>query len=264
MSDSTQWADLAPRIVSAVLMIVVGVSAVYLGGWPYRGLVWGLCGLMMWELARMHGARSPLSVGLIATAALVMAHLLPAFVPSGLVVLPLLLAGVLAGAAQVPRDRAIHSLYGLLIMGGCFAMLLLRDLAGMGWVIWLILVVVVSDVAGYFAGRTLGGPKFWPRVSPKKTWSGTVAGWVAAGAIGIGFSAFGGVGAILIPVSMLTALSGQMGDIAESAVKRRAGVKDSSELIPGHGGVLDRFDAMMAAALFAALLSAAGLLPGGP
>jgi phosphatidate cytidylyltransferase len=123
-------------------------------------------------------------------------------------------------------------------------------------------IVVVSDVAGYFAGKALGGPKFWPRISPKKTWSGTVAGWIGAGLVGAVFADPTGAGLALVPVSVLVGFAGQMGDIAESAAKRMQGVKDSSNLIPGHGGVLDRFDAMLGAALMAGLLLATGLLPG--
>ena len=122
------------------------------------------------------------------------------------------------------------------------------------FVLWLLLIVIASDVAGYFAGRILGGPKFWPRFSPKKTWSGTVAGWIGAALVGFGFWAAGLGSAHLLWASPLVALAGQMGDIAESAIKRRAGVKDSSNLIPGHGGFLDRFDALAFAAILTVVL----------
>ena len=102
-----------------------------------------------------------------------------------------------------------------------------------------------------FAGRMIGGPKFWPAVSPKKTWSGTIAGWIGAGALGAAFMPITGAGATLILISMATSFASQMGDIAESAIKRKMGVKDSSRLIPGHGGVLDRFDGLIGAALLA-------------
>ncbi len=115
--------------------------------------------------------------------------------------------------------------------------------------VWLVLVVVASDIMGYFAGRMLGGPKFWPRVSPKKTWSGTVAGWVGAAAVGLVLVVMGHAGPAIVVLSPLVALAGQMGDIVESLLKRRAGVKDASRLIPGHGGVLDRFDALIGAVL---------------
>ena len=116
-------------------------------------------------------------------------------------------------------------------------------------------MVVISDVAGYFAGRMLGGPKFWPRVSPKKTWSGTVAGWVAAALIGLLFRSFTNAGPDLPWISVALSLASQMGDIAESALKRKMGVKDSSALIPGHGGLFDRFDGLLGAALFMLLVA---------
>jgi phosphatidate cytidylyltransferase len=107
---------------------------------------------------------------------------------------------------------------------------------------------------GYFAGRMIGGPKFWPRVSPKKTWSGTVAGWVGAALVALVFLTIPGTTAgVLIVLSVAMALASQMGDIAESAVKRATGVKDSSSLIPGHGGLMDRFDGMLGAAVFLSL-----------
>lgn len=262
MSRSAQWDDLAPRLAWGLAMAVVGGALVYVGGWPFRILVWALCGVMIWELARMFAAPRPVGLGVLNAFALALAELLPAFLLTAYVVLPLLVAAVLTGAGQVQKDRGIYALYALVVLAGCFAILLLRGLTGLEWFVWLVAVVIASDIAGYFAGRMLGGPKFWPRVSPKKTWSGTIAGWLAAGLLGLGMGIVTGYGLALVPVAVLTAFAGQMGDIAESAVKRRAGVKDSSALIPGHGGVLDRFDAMLGAALFLFVLMLAGIVPG--
>jgi phosphatidate cytidylyltransferase len=154
------------------------------------------------------------------------------------------------------RDRKVFFAYALIIMLTGLCLVILRNSLGLAPMLWLISVVIVSDVMGYFAGRILGGPKFWPAVSPKKTWSGTAAGWVGAAVVGWGCWLAGFGGSNLIWVSPLIAFAGQMGDIAESAIKRRAGVKDSSNLIPGHGGLLDRFDALAFAAIaFAALQS---------
>jgi phosphatidate cytidylyltransferase len=122
-------------------------------------------------------------------------------------------------------------------------------------------VVVASDVLGYFAGRMLGGPKFWPQISPKKTWSGTVAGWIGAALVGGVTAQALGASWLLVPISALVAFAGQLGDIAESWVKRRCGVKDASTLIPGHGGVLDRFDALIGAIVALILLGLALDLP---
>jgi phosphatidate cytidylyltransferase len=116
-------------------------------------------------------------------------------------------------------------------------------------VIWLISLVIITDLAGYFAGRLLGGPKFWASISPNKTWSGTVAGWLGSGCVGgIFISQLEGVHWGIVPLSILLSIVSQCGDILESHLKRQAGVKDSSSLIPGHGGFLDRFDGMIAAA----------------
>ena len=123
-------------------------------------------------------------------------------------------------------------------------------------------VVIATDVFGYFAGRTFGGPKFWPSISPKKTWSGTSAGWIAAGVVGFIFALFTDAGWSIVWVSMVLSFASQMGDIAESALKRRMKVKDSSTLIPGHGGPLDRFDALLGAALFMLLVTYVFKVPG--
>jgi phosphatidate cytidylyltransferase len=101
----------------------------------------------------------------------------------------------------------------------------------------------------------IGGAKFWPAVSPKKTWSGTVAGWVLAGLFGLYLMQVTGV-SWSVPVAILVAFGAQMGDIAESWVKRRLGVKDSSQLIPGHGGFLDRFDGFVGGAAVFGLITA--------
>ena len=123
-----------------------------------------------------------------------------------------------------------------------FGLVSLRINVGIEAVIWLVGVVILSDIGGYFAGRMIGGPKFWPAISPKKTWSGTAAGWICAAIWGFAFGGFG-----LAVLSIVIAFAGQLGDILESWLKRRAGIKDSSNLIPGHGGVLDRFDSLVGA-----------------
>ena len=139
----------------------------------------------------------------------------------------------------------------------------MRDSLGVVWLLWLVFVVIASDVAGYFAGKSLGGPKFWPAISPKKTWSGTIAGWVAAAIIGGVFSIFLGDFISLVAASVVLAFAAQMGDIAESAIKRSCDIKDSSGLIPGHGGFLDRFDGLIGAAAALFVVSVILGWPGG-
>ncbi|MGR3712929.1 MAG: phosphatidate cytidylyltransferase [Shimia sp.] len=252
MTDG-KWGDLPARMGSAAVMLFVGAGAIWLGGFWFHVLVAVICGGMIWELTRlMNGAtRVAVQMGILAVAALVAVPYLP-----GMATLPVLLAVALAGASQIPKDRLIYVAYASVLIFACYGLIVLRDVRGIYWVVWLVLVVVATDVAGYFAGRLIGGPKFWPKVSPKKTWAGTIAGWVAAACVGI---AFGGMPLIIL--SVLTSFASQMGDVIESAIKRRAGIKDSSNLIPGHGGLLDRFDAMMAAALFVLMLGAVLGLP---
>lgn len=265
MSAGTKWADLAPRIGSAVALVLICGVEVYLGGLPFSILVWVACGLMTWELARMFDARSPMAIGLLSAAVLMLAEKLPMLLESQIALLPLILAAVIVGMGQVARDRWLYGVFAAWILAASYAFLVLRHFAGLEWFIWLVAIVVVSDIAGYFAGRLLGGPKFWPRVSPKKTWSGTVAGWLGAALIGVVFAKATGASGTLglyILISVLAAFAGQMGDIVESAVKRRVGVKDSSNLIPGHGGLLDRFDAMLGASGFVLLLWLFSALPG--
>jgi phosphatidate cytidylyltransferase len=147
------------------------------------------------------------------------------------------------------------TVYAAMIMLASFGLVAFREGYGMLWLLWLVLVVVITDIAGYFAGRVFGGPKFWPAVSPKKTWSGTVAGWLCAALVGLVFLKISTAGIDLLWISSVLAFASQMGDIAESAIKRRAGVKDSSNLIPGHGGLMDRFDGLLGAALFMLLVA---------
>jgi phosphatidate cytidylyltransferase len=113
----------------------------------------------------------------------------------------------------------------------------------------------LSDVGGYVAGRIIGGVKFWPSISPKKTWSGTIAGWILTALLGFFLVQSSGE-EWMVAVAVAVAFGAQLGDIAESWIKRRVGVKDSSNLIPGHGGFLDRFDGFIGGAAVLGMISA--------
>lgn len=262
MSQSAEkWSDLAARLGSALVMVVVGVWGIWVGGDVFHVMVSAICGLMVWELTRMLAPdKKPLAIqlGAVSGAAL----LLAIYLPTGFA-LPLLLASALVGFGQLDKNRVIYMTFSVLIVMAGFGMMGVRDDLGFGWMVWLVMVVVVTDVVGYFAGRMIGGPKFWPRVSPKKTWSGTVAGWIGAGLVGAVFAINTGTTLELIGVSVALSMASQMGDIAESAIKRKTGVKDSSELIPGHGGVLDRFDGMLGASVFLLMLGQVSGIPVG-
>ena len=246
-TDAARWDDLKARTLSGVGMAVVGVAGIVAGGVWYQMLTVFVTAVMVWEVTMMVQPERP-TFGMLAAA-------LTASVLSGLlandyhVFLPLLL---------IPPVFLMLSLKSARLAGFCFTLGILltgwgllhfREIYGAIWILWLVSIVIVTDIGGYFAGRTFGGPKFWPSVSPKKTWSGTVAGWGLSAFVGYVFMMNTDAGMALPIISVVLSFAGQMGDIAESALKRRMGVKDSSTLIPGHGGLFDRFDALLGASL---------------
>ena len=242
---SGRWADLGVRLVSGLVLAGLGVISVWAGGLTFVVMTAVIFALMAWELAAMTdrpaNPRLRLVVAGLAGASILAAQ---AGFAVALVLAPLVLA-------LTPRgDARLMGLYGLALMLAAHEFIEI-DQRGAILVVWLVLVVVVSDILGYFAGRLLGGPKFWPKASPKKTWSGTVAGWIGAAGVGLGLVLTGHGQPALVLLSPLVAFAGQLGDIAESLIKRRAGIKDASRLIPGHGGVLDRFDALVGAVMAA-------------
>lgn len=252
MNFKSKWMDLGPRLMSALVMIVVGVGAIWIGGSLYLVLIAAVTGLMVWELFSMLAPAdksTAIWMGLLSAAVLAGISFLPFEAR-----LPVMIAPIIVGYSSVREHRRILVSYMPLILFGAYSALSLRSGPGVFWIFWLASIVVISDVMGYFAGRLIGGPKFWPKISPKKTWSGTVAGWIGAAILGYWFMQRSGADGSLIVISVIVAFTAQLGDIAESAIKRKTGIKDSSNLIPGHGGFLDRFDAMLGA-LFLVLIA---------
>lgn len=254
------WSDLKARVMSGVVLALLGLGLLASSGLVLTFGVSVLIGLMIWELVRMTSARPdashPLITGCVAGLAMLISLLLPG-PRDGL----LALAPILIGWPRIaPAHRLPFVLFTLAIFGAGFGLYVMRETFGLLTTFWIAGTVVISDIAGYFAGRSLGGPKFWPAISPKKTWSGTIAGWVGAFlfALVLILLTHGTDWSMLI-AGPVVALAGQFGDIAESWLKRRVGVKDSSDLIPGHGGVMDRFDALSGAFLVAMLLCAVGV-----
>ena len=253
-----RWGDLPRRMASALIMLGIGVIEIWLGGATFAVLVIALSGLMTWELARMqkpHAPWIPVGLGLLASVTLAVLMQAPPVTRLFLLFVPPLACAFGSG------HRKVAFVYALAIMLSGYTLIDLRTVAGTAVIVWLIMLVVVSDIMGYFVGRSLGGPKFWPRISPNKTWSGTIAGWVGAMGVGAAFVVVMGEPWGLVLLSPVVALAGQLGDIAESWIKRRAEIKDSSSLIPGHGGVLDRFDALIGAVVAIMLLSLLFPLP---
>ncbi|TNC51124.1 phosphatidate cytidylyltransferase [Rubellimicrobium rubrum] len=258
-ADPSRWADLGPRATSAAVMIAVGTGCVVAGGVWFQMVTVFVTAIMIWELWTMIEPQGP-------TRGMLLAAMVASVLSGQLALqetwgLSLFLLASLAGALTLRRERMTFFFFALAVQLAGWGLVTFRTDYGFFWILWLIGVVVITDIAGYFAGRLIGGPKFWPRVSPKKTWSGTVAGWVGAAGVGLLFDQFAQVGPEIVPLSIALSMASQWGDIAESALKRRMGVKDSSALIPGHGGLFDRFDAMLGASLFMLLVSALAGVP---
>ncbi len=248
---SDRWSDLKARVLSSIVMVIIAGFGVVIGGGVFATLITVMVAVMHWELGGMLSPLSRQARWLSAFVAIVAMIIIPMLTTK---VSILVAFGFVAGFAYwfYMSHARLGALYSVMIvLSGVFLINLRNDL-GLYAILWLIGLVVATDIAGYFAGRILGGPKFWPRFSPKKTWSGAIAGWV--GAAGVTVLLAGEVGlqfaqTTLIVLAIAMSFASQMGDIFESAIKRMSSVKDSSNLIPGHGGVLDRFDGIVGAAL---------------
>jgi phosphatidate cytidylyltransferase len=250
--------DLMLRVASATALAPVAIGAALFGGWPFV-LFWTAAAIgVHWEWSDVTGgAIAPRLVGIAALAAT--GGLAGA--GQGAAALLVLLAGLLAAAvlSGIGRGWAIAGVAyaGTVVIG---PVILRRDPDfGLVALIFLFAVVWASDIVAFFAGRLIGGPKLARAVSPNKTWSGAIGGAFGAVAAGSIVAAAAGLPNSLAVVSLALLLSvvSQAGDLFESGVKRRFGVKDSSRLIPGHGGLMDRLDGFLAAAGAAALLGMA-------
>ena len=240
-----KWDDLRARLMTAAVLLLVAAYAIWAGGGWFVALSALAAAAMIWELARMLAPSQRAAAVVLGVLATVWAWVF--LQGSALIGVSALLVAPTIGAFVLRDGKAIILTYGLVVVLGCFSFAIIRLNFGLWPLVWLAIVVVATDIAGYFAGRYLGGPRLWPRVSPKKTWSGIVAGWLAAAVIGAIFVTFFGFERQFIGLSVLVAVAAQCGDITESAIKRSLNVKDSSGLLPGHGGALDRFDGLVGA-----------------
>ena len=253
------WSNLRLRVLSGVVLAPVAAAAVLLGGTALLVLLSVAVALLSLEWGRMCARRGPSAVaGLIAVAVLL--ALFTAYTGYwraswGVLLAAGLIAALLARASR-RSERALDVAFGALYLGApAIAFLWLRSGSiGLAWAVILLASAWLADIAAFAGGSWLGGPKLWPRVSPRKTWSGFLFGLVAAALAAWAAASvvrrFGGPEpAHAITIGVLTGLATMGGDLGESVLKRRFGVKDSGDLIPGHGGLLDRVDGLMTAAL---------------
>jgi phosphatidate cytidylyltransferase len=249
------------RVASAAVLVPSVLALAYLGGWPFLILCTLAAGGIFWEWTRLvAGGPDHLTLVLgwvsLLTALVFTGIEKPDFAAAALAVGALL--AVMASAKLAPLQQGWIA-GGVIYAGVAFlGPALLRRDAELGFPAFLFLAVIVwmTDTLAYFVGRALGGPLLWPRVSPNKTWSGVMgglAGGVAGGAVVAYANGLGGL-AVVGVVALVLSASAQAGDLFESAVKRRFGAKDTSQLIPGHGGLMDRLDGFLVAALAALLI----------
>ena len=256
--------NLLLRVVSAAILAPLALVAAYVGGLPFA-LFWGIAALVvLWEWMTLVVGPSYRLMMLSCAAAIAIADFL-AWLGRPVTALFMVGLGMLAGAIFAPSERRLWVIAGTGYAGGMvLAPVFLRADNGFGFAVVLLLFAIVwtTDVLGYFAGRAFGGPKLWPAISPKKTWSGAIAGTIGAVAIALFVAAqFGSFDRIaIIAVALLLSIMAQAGDLFESWVKRQFDAKDSSHIIPGHGGVMDRLDGFWAAAVAGCVV---GLLRGG-
>jgi phosphatidate cytidylyltransferase len=270
-----KWADLGVRTITALVLVPVVVADAWLGGVWFEVLAAFLGVLIAHEWALIAHGRSSSQFALHALAAICAAMLTPVI---GIVQTVLIVFGIalLSVALVLLRKQKLTAwvpigpLYASLPI---IALVVLRRDGTLGWetILWLFLIVWAADVFAYFAGRTIGGPKLAPKFSPKKTWAGLGGAVLGAAAVSLVFATYVPTKPAALPLAILAgalALFEQAGDIFESAFKRHYGVKDSGTLLPGHGGVIDRVDGLIAVAVAAVIigylrnpaLPAAGLL----
>lgn len=252
--------ELQLRLASGAVVALVTAAAIYAGPVPFAFLVFLVAAAMSWEwgeIVRKEGFDTP---GILHVASVAAAAVLTSLSMAGLGVAAVLVGAIAVSALLFGGGQAKLSSLGVLYTGlPVVALVWMRsdEALGLQAVVFVLAAVVATDIAAYATGRTFGGPKLMPSVSPGKTWSGLAGGVVAAAIAGGIFSLLAHTGAPLwlAFLAALLALTAQAGDLAESALKRSYGLKDASNLIPGHGGFMDRMDGIVTASVLAALIA---------
>ncbi|PSH69325.1 phosphatidate cytidylyltransferase [Phyllobacterium brassicacearum] len=265
----TGLTNLHKRILSAIVLIAIAVVLTWIGGFAFGILACAIGVSILYEWQLITADRSTLVTRGIAWACLIIVLAVLLLSQHILLMIGILFAGAVLVAALGGREFGYWPAFGLIYAGfPSIALTLLRGDTGDGFaaILFLFAVVWATDIFAYFNGRALGGPKLAPRFSPNKTWAGALGGAAAGVAAGVTFAAFvAPAGGVPIPlIALLLSIIAQIGDLGESWVKRRFGVKDSSQLIPGHGGVMDRVDGLVAAAALLYVIGAILVTPEAP
>lgn len=260
------WTNLSLRIASAAVMIPAVGAAAWFGGWPYLVLVAIAVALLAIEWGGMSAPVSPTRVAAAVAAGVLVAvfigyrgHYLWAW--ASIAMMAMAAAVIARGVAERPTDAAFGVLY---LAPAALCLVWLRDTnQGAWWTMMLFATTWSADIGAFAVGSALKGPKLWPRFSPNKTWSGFVGGLLAAMLAGSLMAALPYFNLNIYAAAafgLAVGLATMAGDLWESALKRRFGVKDSGDLIPGHGGLLDRVDGLMFAVVVMAALRLANQL----
>lgn len=261
---SSAYSELTLRLLSAFFLVGITLAGTYLGGWFFSGLILLMALLMAWEWFALTGGKRRGVSFVVQCVALVLAvyfateaeYLYSLSVLLLSIIFVLLFIYTRISVSDAPLWTAFGGLYSGL---PAIAMIWFRQDTdfGIAAVLYLFFLAWTSDSAAYFGGKTIGGAKLWPSVSPNKTWAGFISGLAGCVILGCLFALFNQNFSLsgIILISLLLGITVQAGDLAESAIKRYFGFKDTSSLIPGHGGVLDRVDGLVFAVLAAALIA---------
>jgi phosphatidate cytidylyltransferase len=256
------WSNLGVRAMSGVILAPLALAAVWIGGWAFLVMMAVGVALLTIEWGGMADKETPVRAAAVMSVA-VLGSIFVAYQGHPWMGWLVVALGAMLGAVftllRGKIDRPADIAFGVLYIGApSVALVWLRGSpGGREWTLILLAVVWAADIAAFLVGSALKGPKLWPRFSPNKTWTGFFGGLLGGALAGVGVAALplGAGGPSLLHagwIGLLAALAAMAGDLWESMLKRRFGVKDSGDLIPGHGGLLDRVDGLMFAAVLVA------------